>query len=298
MGLARAVRGGPRAAPRSSAAPSPPRVPGQRPTCRCPAGARRPRPASKSSSTKSGLPCAASLSLAGGRAPPAHRARLARSDAPESDAASARRTLRLPAGRMLQQLGAGEADEQDGPTSAGAAEVLDEVEQRGLRPVNVVDQENERAPLGERLEEASERPGDLPAVPDRLEPDRRRTLGSASRPPVLAEQGPHLARASLGRVASSISAAVLTISRDRPERDPLAVGKAAAGEHGGARRRAGRAARRPGATCRPRLAEDRDEPAGALGLGAASNASRSARAPRPGRPAGRRAVARRPGAPA
>ncbi len=63
-----------------------------------------------------------------------------------------------PGRALVEQVGTGEAEEQDWCAAREAGDVLEEVEQRRLRPVDVVDRDDERPPAGERLEQAPERP--------------------------------------------------------------------------------------------------------------------------------------------
>jgi hypothetical protein len=60
----------------------------------------------------------------------------------------------------LEQLGPGQADQQDrAPTPVN--EVLDEVQQRCIGPVNIVDDQEERGPDRQSLEHPPERPRHL-----------------------------------------------------------------------------------------------------------------------------------------
>ena len=56
------------------------------------------------------------------------------------------------------ELGAGEAEQQDRRAGREQGDVLDEVEERLLAPLDVVEQADERRLL---LEQLAERPGDL-----------------------------------------------------------------------------------------------------------------------------------------
>jgi hypothetical protein len=66
-----------------------------------------------------------------------------------------------PRGAHLRELGPGEAADEDGRVAAPAGEVLDEVEKSRLRPLDVVEDEDDRPVARERLEEAPHRPVEL-----------------------------------------------------------------------------------------------------------------------------------------
>ena len=122
---------------------------------------------------KSGFPSAVSSTravVAGARP----RARLAIS---ASQSASGRRSSRTrarvrlsaaPAGSLLEQLGTGDADEEDRRTPHPLRQVLDQVEEGGLGPVDVLEEDDEGPLPGERLEQAPGGPEDLLAIARRL----------------------------------------------------------------------------------------------------------------------------------
>jgi hypothetical protein len=60
-----------------------------------------------------------------------------------------------PRGTVHEQLRPSAADEQEGNPGRPVAEMIDEVEQALVRPVQVLEDEDERAPVGESLEEAA-----------------------------------------------------------------------------------------------------------------------------------------------
>ena len=68
---------------------------------------------------------------------------------------------RRPGRARLEDIRPCEAEKQDRGASGEPEHVLEQVEQRRLGPVDVVDHDDERAGRGERLEEAAERPGGL-----------------------------------------------------------------------------------------------------------------------------------------
>ena len=71
------------------------------------------------------------------------------------------RARRRPGGPHVEEVGARRAEDEDRRVARRGGDVLDEVEQRRVGPVDVVDDEHERPRGGERLEEPAERPGGL-----------------------------------------------------------------------------------------------------------------------------------------
>ena len=71
------------------------------------------------------------------------------------------RPWRSPGRPGVEEVRTREAEEQDRRATREAEDVLEQVEQRGLRPVDVVHRDDERSRDGERLEEPAERPGGL-----------------------------------------------------------------------------------------------------------------------------------------
>src|SRR5918912_3339036 len=80
-----------------------------------------------------------------------------------------------PAGPDVQELRPGETEDQQGDVSDPRGEVLDEVEQRILGPVDVLEDEDERLRLRELLGPRARRPGELLAAALAL--DRREDSG-------------------------------------------------------------------------------------------------------------------------
>ena len=114
----------------------------------------------------------------------------------------------LQPGRPVEQLGPGETEDQDRGVPAPVGDVLDELEERGLAPVEIV-QEDDQRPLGRpRLEQ--------PADAERDFVGRRLTV---------AEQGLD------GGIVRRLGAEELLDDLDRgPVGDPLAVGQAASAD--------------------------------------------------------------------
>ena len=119
-----------------------------------------------------------------------------------------------PARPHVEQLGACEADEQERRRAHPGGEVLDQLEERLLGPVDVLEHEHERLRLRELLGPLAHGPRDLllaPLAADRLEHARRRAR-AGRRPP-----RPRRTRAASRRPrpagsSSAIPTAVLTIS--------------------------------------------------------------------------------------
>ena len=153
---ARGGRSGPRGAPGSSPAPI--------------SSAASGSSASMASicSTNSGLPSAASTirsRSAGVTSPSSSSPSIRCSDSSslerrERDEPRAR-PWRSPGRPRVEDVGSREAEEQDRRAAREAEDVLEQVEQRGLRPVDVVHRDDERSRHRKRLEEPAERPGGL-----------------------------------------------------------------------------------------------------------------------------------------
>ena len=83
------------------------------------------------------------------------------------------RSRRRPRRPFLEQLGPRQAQDDDPRPAREARDVLQQVEQRRLGPVDVVDDEDERSLACKRLEESSKRPGGLFAgTADRVRSER------------------------------------------------------------------------------------------------------------------------------
>ena len=126
-----------------------------------------------------------------------------------------------PAAAAVEQLGPRRRDDQHRHVRGPFREVVDEVEQAVVRPVQILEDEHERAALGDRLEEAPPRrerlacggrsiarrarePGQRPHVP--LDPSRLDSSGD------LATRRATLPRPLRRRRVSRIPACALTIS--------------------------------------------------------------------------------------
>ena len=145
----------------------------------------------------------------------------------DADAASA------PGRAHVQQLGARDAEQEQRHLAHPGGEMLDQLEQRLLAPVDVLEQEHERLRLGELLRPRARRPGDLllrPLALDRLEHADREAeqVGDRLVLAVRAQLRPRLVE----RVVVGDPRGRLDHLGERPVRDALAVREAAAGEDG------------------------------------------------------------------
>ena len=212
----------------------------------------RPRPVSRwcsstsmrtSSSTNSGLP-SAPLKTRRERsaATPASPSRCSISaplSAPLSGSSSilaAPGSLPGKVGPGVEQVGPGGGHDQDRDAPDRARQVLDQLEERRLAPVDVLEEDHERPPGGGRPRGACARPRRSPRGA------RRRPTARAPRPRAprswRCRRRPGSSRAIPACACSELSAVVdarelLDHLAQRPEREALAVGEAAAGDDGG-----------------------------------------------------------------
>ena len=164
-----------------------------------------------------------------------------------------------PPGSQLQELRAREADDQHRGIVHPVGEMLDEIEERLLRPVHVLEAEHERLRLGERRRPLLRGPGDLlPASAPRDgvehprgEPEQVRDGVARAGLPELLER---LFRGVLGRDPRC----VLDHLGQRPVGEPFSEGKRAPREHGRALEPREELADEP-ALADARIAEDRHE---------------------------------------
>ncbi len=159
----------------------------------------------------------------------------------------------------VEQLGARDAEQEQRRLAHPRGEMLDQLEQRLLAPVHVLEHEHERLRLGELLRPRTRRPCDLllrALALDRLEHADREPEQIGDRL-VLAARAQLLLRL-VERVVVGDAGGRLDHLGERPVRDALAVRQAAAGEHGRAFEAVRELAREP-ALPDARVAVDRDE---------------------------------------
>ena len=193
------------------------------------------------SSTNSGLPSAVSTIALGelGRAARPRRGGSRSRSAAWSSVSGSSDTVAafsLPppqAGRDVEQVGARHAQEQDRRAARPVGDVLDEVEERGLAPVDVVEHEHERALARRGLEEPPDRPEGLlarrpasatPISCDDVPADELLVL-------VALEHRADLRLDDVGQVEVGQARRLLDRLDHREVRDALAVGQAPAAEH-------------------------------------------------------------------
>ena len=139
-----------------------------------------------------------------------------------------------PRRHRLGELGPSRTQDQDRRAAAESGEVLDQVQERRLGPVDVVEHDDDRVLLREGLEQPPHRPRDLLRSPEHVvEPDR---------PCQARRDEPSLVgvRRQLGQLRACLLASLVVVDsgealehdREREVRDPLSVGDAAALEHG------------------------------------------------------------------
>ena len=164
-----------------------------------------------------------------------------------------------PSGANVEQLGPGEADEQERRLAHPGGQVLDELEQRLLGPVDVLEDEHERLNVGELVGPGTGCPGDLlraALLLDGVEDagGEREQVGDGL---VLTALAQLLDRLANGVVVGDPGRRLHHLG-ERPVGDPLAVGQAAAGQHGRALERADELTDKA-ALADPRLAVNGDE---------------------------------------
>jgi hypothetical protein len=134
------------------------------------------------------------------------------------------------------QLGSGGAEEHDGVADRPVREVVDEVEQAGIGPVQILEDEHERSGLGERLEQTTpRREGLLPAGASCRRLERQQRPDVSFQPsgvsPIGHEVGDRAGELPLDRpavVALEDRRLLLHHLAERPVRDPVAVRQAPA----------------------------------------------------------------------
>ena len=195
-------------------------------------------------------------------------------------------TASAPAGMVVEQLGAREAELQERrPHPVG--EVLDQVEQRLLRPVDVLEDEDDGLRLGELLDERTRRPGDLlrrAVALERLEHARREPEQVGDR--LVLAAGLELLERLLDRVVVRDPGDSLDHLGERPVRDALPVRESAALQHRRALEPVDELARQA-ALADTGLAVDREQVGAPVADGPVERVRQAARAPTRGRSAAR-----------
>ena len=167
-----------------------------------------------------------------------------------------------PARAQLEHCGAGRADDQERGVGDGVHQVLDQVEERRLRPVDVLEHDDERALARERLEQHPHRPEELvDKVVLLREPECGRE--ALEHRLVVADDPGELLERRRGVVVDDARGLSHRL-RERPERDSPPVGEAAAAEDVRlALDRAGELGHEA-RLADARVGEQRHEPAGAI----------------------------------
>ena len=171
-----------------------------------------------------------------------------------------------PFGPELEQVGTRVAENEHRCVLDGLPHVLDEIEERRLRPVEILEHDDERTLSRELLEELAGRPEELlHRKLLRREPDHRRdsskhvVVGAGERGKLLARRLRLVRMIEAGRLPDDFG--------QRPEGDPVAVREAAAAEHGRALpREAGELLGEP-RLAHPGRSDERDRLAAAVAAG-------------------------------
>ena len=175
---------------------------------------------------------------------------------------------RCPRRPFFEELGTREAEKHDW-TGCSVAKVFEQVEQRRLGPVDVLDDEYERPLAGNCLKQPSQRPKavrDLHRVV--VEADRRCDSRCDERGILQRGERGDLRSRSLRWIVSADVGEAPNKFADRPERDPFAVRQAAPGHDLGLFANRGTQLAREARLADAGGADDRDEIAPAIGDGA------------------------------
>ena len=175
----------------------------------------------------------------------------------------------------FQQRVPREADDEDRGVLHRLVQVLDQVEERRLRPVDVLEDEDDRALAGKGLEEPSRPPHELAHRELRI----REPHGGGDSVGDLAVASCRLGDFStrdLGRILIGDRRGLADRLSEWPEGDAAAVGKAAAAKDECRAGHGGRELADQARLADPGLAEDRDQPASTLGDGLVERRSEEA----------------------
>jgi hypothetical protein len=157
---------------------------------------------------------------------------------------------RRPRGSRVEQLGAPDAQQQDGRGQRAAGELVDEVEQRRLGPVRVLEGQHERPVGGQRREEHPEGPGRRVGRGHTAQPQDRRDR-RRGRAPIVGRGHDRAQRAALQGLEHHLA--------QRPVGHPVAVGGAVADQHLRVSRRVARELAHEPRLADPRLAGEGHE---------------------------------------
>ena len=135
------------------------------------------------------------------------------------------RGLAVPAGPPVEELGTGDADDEDRRAPHALGEVLDEIQKGGLGPVHILEEDDERPLPRQCFEQASGRPEDLLTIAGGPHVANRLPEAVGERPCLVVIGEQRSIRAGGREFADDLA--------QRPEGDALAVGHAPADEDGG-----------------------------------------------------------------
>src|SRR5436309_5416832 len=140
-----------------------------------------------------------------------------------------------PAGSGVEEVRAGECEQQDRKVAQAGAEQLDQVEQAAVGPMHVLEDQHRRPVAGDGLDEHSHREEQRLAVGDRglaIEPEQdREVVGDAIRlrgPKQLRDFGPQLLLANLDRIALEDAAELLHLGGKGTVSAAVAIGQGTA----------------------------------------------------------------------
>ena len=160
-----------------------------------------------------------------------HRVGRQRLERQAREAAARRRAER---GSLLGELGSREPEDEDRLGARPLHEVLDEVEQAGICPLEILEHEDRRLLIGERLDEEAPRREEILALvarvrePEELRESRFDPVPVVRARDVLRNAGRELRQRFLGALVLEDLGAAADHLRERPVGDTLAVRRAAA----------------------------------------------------------------------
>ena len=176
---------------------------------------------------------------------------------------------RSPGGPGLEEVWPGEAQEEDRRTGAPPAQVLNEVEERGLAPVDVLEHNCQRPPFSQGLEEPTHRPERLLRGGHRVgqAQDRGEPLSDGASVLLRVEEWGDLRDGLLRGVLLGDAGGLPDNFRHGPVRDAVPVRETPALEHGRPVPKPGDELRGEAGLAHPRRADDGDQAAGWFAAG-------------------------------